>query len=338
MNKVVWGMTSQHDYETADDFTEFRGCVITSPTESWRCDFCDAKIIPSHTPQSGVCLEEAPRQLNQALEIFASRINQIADNHYHPDSERRSPVASLVCNGEDYFSSPSFLSHLPHLTDEQMLGMQIPEPFNEHESKGDYLSVTVCPNLELRFFFEGTGELVTQIAASMLKPGTPRDLYDFASPEFSSIETQIEDLVTGHKLPLPAASFRARFASARFFHSTPSTDGCLPHYSAGLRRRCATPHACVLWPDRLLEPVAGHRGGRACPLAPVSGVLGLLEWCLLALVSGKEAEADRVPRVLLGSLEPWQPCLAEDRLTLLSAHIQRSTVCETGFASAVDFR
>ena len=202
MNKVVWGMTSQHDYESADDFTEFRGCVITSPTESWRCDFCDAKIIPSHTPQSGVCLEEAPRQLNQALEIFASRINQIADYHYHLDSERRSPVASLVCNGEDYFSSPSFLSHLPHQTDEQMLGILMPEPFNEHEGKGDFLSVTVCPNLELRFFFEGTGELVTQTAATMLKPGTPRDLYDFASPEFSSIETQIEDLVTGHKLLL----------------------------------------------------------------------------------------------------------------------------------------
>jgi hypothetical protein len=202
MNKVVWGITSQQDYESADEFTEFRGCIITSPTESWRCDFCDAKIIPSHTPKSGVCLEEAPRKLNNALEIFASRINQIADNHHHPDSERRSPVASLVCNGEDYFSSPSFLSRLPYLTDEQMLGILMPEPFNDHEGKGDFLSVTVCPNLELRFFFEGTGELVAQTTASKLKPGTPRDLYDFPSPEFSSIETQIEDLVTGHKLLL----------------------------------------------------------------------------------------------------------------------------------------
>jgi len=202
MNKVVWGMTSQQDYESADDFTEFRGCVITSPTETWRCDFCDAKVIPSHTPKSGVCLEEAPRQLNNALEIFASRINQLAESHYAPDSGLRSPVASLACNGEDYFSSPSFLSRLPHLTDEQMLGILIPEPFNEHESKGDFLSVTVCPNLELRFFFEGTGELVTKTAASKLKPGTARDLYDFASPEFSSIYTQLEDLETGNKLLL----------------------------------------------------------------------------------------------------------------------------------------
>jgi hypothetical protein len=83
-----------------------------------------------------------------------------------------------------------------------MLGILITEPFNEHEGKGDFLSVTVCPNLELRFFFEGTGELVTQSAASKLKPGIARDLYDFASPEFSSIDTQLEDLVTGNKLLL----------------------------------------------------------------------------------------------------------------------------------------
>ena len=200
MNKVVWGMTTEQDYETADEFTEFRGCIVTSPTETWRCDFCDAKIIPSHTPKTGLCLEEAPGQLINALEIFASRINQIADNHYHPDSEKRSPVASLLCNGEDHFSSSGFLGHLSHLTDEQVLGILIPEPFNEHESKGDFLSVTVCPNLELRFFFEGTGELVTQTEASKLKTRTPRDLYVFASPVFSKMEDQLEDLITGNKL------------------------------------------------------------------------------------------------------------------------------------------
>jgi hypothetical protein len=202
MNKVVWGMTSEQDYESADQFTEFRGCIVTSPTETWRCDFCDAKIIPSHTPMSGICLEEAPLQLNNALEIFASRVNQLADNHYHPDTEKRSPVASLVCSGEDYFSSSSFLGHPPNLTEEQMLGMLTPESLNEHDNKGDFLSVTVCPNLELRFFFEGTGELVTQTAASKLKPGTARDLYDFASPEFSNTESQPEDLIAGSKFLL----------------------------------------------------------------------------------------------------------------------------------------
>lgn len=202
MNKVVWGMPLADDYLNADEFTEFRGCIITSPTETWRCDFCDAKIIPSHTPKSGVCLEEAPRQLVNALEIFTSRINQIATTHYDPEPQENLPVASLVCNGEDAFNSASLYGDPGHISDEQMLGILLPAPFNEHESKGDFLSVTVCPNLELRFFLEGTGELVTQTAASKLNPGTPRALYNFASPEFSNIENQLEDLIAGSKLLL----------------------------------------------------------------------------------------------------------------------------------------
>jgi hypothetical protein len=147
-----------------------------------------------------LCLEEAPRQLVNALEIFKSRINQMAATHYNPESQSNAPAASLVCNGVDAFNSASFLGNLSHLSDEQFLGILIPEPFNEHESKGDFLSVTVCPNLELRFFFEGTGELITQISASKLKPGTARDLYDFASPEFSTMENQLKDLIAGSKL------------------------------------------------------------------------------------------------------------------------------------------
>lgn len=60
MNKVVWGMTSKEDQESADKFTEFPGCVVTLPAESWRCNSCDAKIFPSHTPKSAVCPEETP--------------------------------------------------------------------------------------------------------------------------------------------------------------------------------------------------------------------------------------------------------------------------------------
>jgi len=60
MNKVAWGMTSQEDQESAAEFTEFRGCVITLPTESWRCNTCDAKIFSSHTPKSGLFIEDEP--------------------------------------------------------------------------------------------------------------------------------------------------------------------------------------------------------------------------------------------------------------------------------------
>lgn len=58
----------------------------------------------------------------------------------------------------------------------------------------------VCPNLELRFYFNGTGELVTHVAASQQNLSQPRDLYDFDTPEFSGIETQIEDVIAGNKL------------------------------------------------------------------------------------------------------------------------------------------
>ena len=202
MNKVVWGMTSQDDYENADDFTEFRGCIITEPTESWRCDFCDSKIIPSHTPEVGLCLEEAPAQLTNALRVFASRINQIADLYYLPDSIERSQVATLECGGYEALNRPGFGYSFEHLTAEQTLGLTLPDPFNAHEKKGDFLAVEVCPNLELRFDFNGTGELVTHVAASKKNLSQPRDLYDFDAPEFSAIETQIQDLIAGNKLLL----------------------------------------------------------------------------------------------------------------------------------------
>lgn len=122
MNKVVWGMTSQDDYENADDFTEFRGCIITEPTESWRCDFCNSKIIPSHTPEGGLCLEEAPAQLTNALRVFASRINQIADLYYLPDSIERSQVATLQCGGYEVLSRRGFGYSFDHLAADQTLG------------------------------------------------------------------------------------------------------------------------------------------------------------------------------------------------------------------------
>ena len=206
MNKVLWGMPSQDDYENADDFTEFRGCIITEPTESWRCDFCDSKIIPSHTPKSGLCIEEAPSQLTNALRVFASRINQIADHYYLPDSIERSQVATLECGGYEALNRQGFGYPFDHLTAEQTIGLTLPDPFNAHEKKGDFLAVQVCPNLELRFYFNGTVELVSHGSANKHSSSQLRDFYDFGCPEFSIVETQIEDLIAGKKLLLAVTS------------------------------------------------------------------------------------------------------------------------------------
>jgi hypothetical protein len=149
-----------------------------------------------------LCIEEAPAQLTNALRVFASRINQIADLHYLPDSIERSQVATLKCGGYEALNRQGFGDSFDHITLEQTLGLTLPDPFNAHEKKGDFLAVEVCPNLELRVYFNGTGELVTHVAASKQNLSQPRDLYDFDAFEFSNVDTQIEDLIAGRKLLL----------------------------------------------------------------------------------------------------------------------------------------
>jgi hypothetical protein len=83
-----------------------------------------------------------------------------------------------------------------------MLRLLMPDPISAHERKGDFLSVAVCPNIEIRFFFDGTGELVTQGEASKHNLSQPRDFYDFDASEFSNVDAQIQDLIAGRKLLL----------------------------------------------------------------------------------------------------------------------------------------
>ena len=179
MNKVVWGMTSQHDYETADDFTEFRGCVITSPTESWRCDFCDSKIIPSHTPNSGICIAEAPREIREALDVFAARLNSISGylpGNRHPD---RGEPASLTCTGPN--SELSVFS------------------IEEHAMRGDYLKVRICNNLELQFFLNGTGQIFVKWASFAGFGKFCETQMQLSDPVLYDLETRLGDLLTGQE-------------------------------------------------------------------------------------------------------------------------------------------
>jgi hypothetical protein len=183
MNKVVWGMPSQDDYENADDFTEFRGCIITEPTESWRCDFCDSKIIPSHTPKSGLCLEEAPDLLLKALEIFANRLNKFSK--YVPGGTSPDPGApvTLNCTGSNSDLSP----------------FNIPE----HSERGDYLSLRICNNLKLMLFFNGTSQVFIQWAALITEYGKFEETQiELQTPRFSNLETKLEDLISGYDLLL----------------------------------------------------------------------------------------------------------------------------------------
>ena len=184
MTKVLWGLPSHEDFENADEFTEFRGCIITEPTESWRCDSCSSKIIPSHTPKAGICTEEAPDILLKALEIFANRLNTFSKNvpvgGASPDPGV--PV-TLNCTGSNSDLSP----------------FNIPE----HSARGDYLSLRICNNLELMLYFNGTSQVFIQWAAFITDYGKFEETQiELQTPRFSNLGTKLEDLISGHELLL----------------------------------------------------------------------------------------------------------------------------------------
>ncbi len=123
--------------------------------------------------------------------------------------------------------------------------------FNAHENKGDFLLVVVCPNIELRFFFDGTGELFSHRSASKQSSSQPRDLYDFGCSEFSGIETQIEDLIAGKKLLLAVTSMILKtqdtcdaescdHPEAGFWEELEELQGALRHAFASLNSKFPT--------------------------------------------------------------------------------------------------
>jgi hypothetical protein len=183
MNKVIWGMPVQDDYENADDFTEFRGCIITESTESWRCDSCSSKIIPSHTPAAGTCLQEAPELLLKALEIFANRLNKFSKYTPSGVSPDLGEPASLNCTGSNSDLSP----------------FGVPE----HSNRGDYLSVRICNNLELKLYLNGSSSIFVQWAAVLRGYGEFEEgQIELEFSQFSNLEKKLEDLISGHELLL----------------------------------------------------------------------------------------------------------------------------------------
>lgn len=45
MHRVVYGMPTDEDFANDDGYTEFAGCVITDPMESWKRFECGASIL-----------------------------------------------------------------------------------------------------------------------------------------------------------------------------------------------------------------------------------------------------------------------------------------------------
>lgn len=183
MSRVVYGLPSSDDYENRDEFTEFRGCIIMGPTEDWRCSFCDAKIVPGFTPAEGLCREEAPAQLNKALEIFSNRLLAVSDFSPMPKNSEEIPEIAILCGG------PSW----EHALDA--------DP--EHVARGDFLQVKVCDGITLKIYFNGTGQVINQTYAdSLVVEDVARYEQDFEFPATANMIENIDDLIVGSELLL----------------------------------------------------------------------------------------------------------------------------------------
>ena len=183
MSRVIYGMPSAEDYEARNEFIEYRGCIVMDPTEDWICSFCDAKVVPGLTPAEGLCHEEAPAQLKKALRIFSDRLLAVSDFSPNPKDSEEIPEITMLCGG------PSW----EHALDA--------DP--EHVARGDFLKVKVCDGISLKFYFNGTGQVVNQTYADSLDvEDVARYEQDFEFPASANMTENIDDLIVGSALLL----------------------------------------------------------------------------------------------------------------------------------------
>ena len=181
MSRVIYGMPSSEDYEARNEFIEYRGCIVMDPTEDWICSFCDAKIVPGLTPAEGLCHEEAPAQLKKALRIFSDRLLAVSDFSPKPKDSEEIPEITILCEG------PSWEHAL--------------DAGPEHVARGDFLQVKVCEGISLKFYFNGTGQVVNQTYAdSLVVEDVARYEQDFEFPASANMTENLDDLIVGSAL------------------------------------------------------------------------------------------------------------------------------------------
>ena len=182
MSRVIWGMSAPESYSRTDDSTEFGGCVTTGLDEDWRCDNCNSRVIRSHSPESGFCIEETPELLKVALQVFLNRLNKFSYKASGHRSKEFYEPASIKCSGEN-----SELS---------VFGV------HEHANRGDFLTVRVCKNVQLELHFNGSGRVFTQWAGLTGFGKFCETKMELEIPEFANLENKIEDLTSGYSILL----------------------------------------------------------------------------------------------------------------------------------------
>jgi hypothetical protein len=193
MSEVLYGMYVPNDDEPVNPFKEFRGCIVMEPIENWRCSHCDSKIVPRLTPKAGICLDEGPAQLNIALRLFASRINRIAVDHYSSTIQSNENFAELICDAYNKYGEFDWQYGIAE-NFESTMGL-----VRNHKQHGDHLLITICPSLEWRIYFDGTGQVLEARNAGEIS-NQNQAAKDLDFPEFTNLHTKLDELITGQNL------------------------------------------------------------------------------------------------------------------------------------------
>jgi hypothetical protein len=206
MTRVIFGMPTEEDSQNTSEFVEFRGCIVSGPMDKWACSACGASIKQDVTPQTGICLKEAPHELVFAINRFMARVELMADEHDHQQE-----LISLECAFDE-----------DDMDDDK---------HDDHVRRGDFLRLDLCGCSTFKIYLDG--RLVEQI-----------DYYDYydehgntdktrwesyQSPEFENLAEKLDELMfEGDQLKvireLVAATYFRRHEDGCYFEEEKASE------------------------------------------------------------------------------------------------------------------
>ena len=208
------------------------GDTLQVSSQDWVCPTCDAKIIASVSPQVGMCLAEAPKQVVISLTKFADRLKAYIQTQDLVDSISVGlSVQNLAGSRSENLGQlkRSYLTHWTHVGREVVLNESQAASFtsdyrddedsldltffdSRHKDRGDALEIEVCEYTTLRIFFDGSGEIEhtkydrdRRFATDKRDTGDDSEYSETYStlrtavdlPSFSHLENELDSLICG---------------------------------------------------------------------------------------------------------------------------------------------
>lgn len=202
MTKVIFGMPTEQDYLNASEFVEFRGCIVDGPMDKWVCEGCGASIKRDVTPQTGICLKEAPRELVYAINKFMARV-------------------ALMANEGDYYEE---LITLECVFDSEDIDR---DSYDDHVRKGDHLRLDLCGCSTFKIYLDGRiDEQIDYYDYYDEHGDTHKTRWEtYQAPEFENLSEKLDELMfDGEQLKavrhLIAATYFQRHEDGCYFEET----------------------------------------------------------------------------------------------------------------------